>query len=86
MFFFEGVVDAICLLKFHEVSKLCPRFFDIWRNLAPEIFQKVDKIGPRVPQGMPKSVQVGIPPENRKIGREQKYAGVLKYQANGPKW
>ena len=57
----------------YEVSECLPGIFDIWIPIAPNIFQKVRKIGPGVPQGTPKSVQ-GVPPQrlrnkNRKTTR-----------------
>ena len=47
------------VLFVYEVSKC----FDMWSKAAPNIFQHVDTIGPRVPHRMPKSVQAGAPPE-----------------------
>ena len=43
----------------YKVSKCCSGMFHIWSKLVPEFYQKVKHIGPRVPQGMPTSVQWG---------------------------
>ena len=59
---FYGVVGAIC----------CSRVFEFWSKFVPEIFQHVKKIGPRVPQGRPNSVQGGTPQRFQKRGRPAK--------------
>ena len=61
--FFEGVVGDTC----------CAGIFEKWSNFATNIFPKVEQIGPRVPQGRPKSVQ-GVPPR----GSEQQVVGKIR--------
>ena len=69
------MVGAIC----------CSGIFGIWTELAPNIFPKVDKIGPRVTQERPKSVPRGYPPEVPKNRSLKKLARVANHHANGIK-
>ena len=73
----EGVVGAIC----------CSGTFEIWSKLAPEFFQKVKNIWPKMPQGIPKSVQ-GVPPPPPKGSKnmsQKRKATAEKVQATGSK-
>ena len=59
--FFEGVAGAI----------RCFGIIEFWIKFAPETYQKDKNIGPKLPQGRPKSVQRGTPKKFRKTGRKQ---------------
>ena len=60
---------------------------EFWSKLAKEINPKVDKIGPRVPQGMPTtSVQGGTPPEVRKTARKKNALPWQRFTHMAPKW
>ena len=68
----------------YEVSKYCCGIFDIWIKIAPRFFQQIKKIGPRVSQWRPKSVQ-GVPPRcsEKQVTNKSATAGIN--QATGSK-
>ena len=70
----------------YEVSKSCSGIFDIWSKLASELYKKVEKIRPRVHQGMPKPVQGGTPQRFRITGRKQKALPDESFKQLAPKW
>ena len=68
LFLAEGVVGDMC----------CSGISEIWSNLAINIFQQIDQIGPRVPQGRPTSVQWD-PPSPPRVSEKQ-VAKQTRYQ------
>ena len=79
LLFLEGMIGDI----------RCSGIFEFGSKCATEMFQKLDKIEPRVYQGRPTSVQGGTHQRFRKTGRapdresQTKRAIPVKYQATG---
>ena len=81
IFRIKGVIGAVCLRTFENY----PVILDIWGKMSPKIIQTVKNIESTVPQGMPKSVQAGIPQRFLKTGRKQNALRDDKFKQFAPK-